>query len=175
MRRMRLFSLLAMLTLLISLTVAIPVVQGDGGGGEDFTPPEKQEQAYPNLGSHLNEVVAAVESGARTAQQAAAGSPFHSGGSVAVTVYLSGNVDEVVEFLEDNGGDTRNTGEDYIEAYVPVTLLGELSEQTGVIRVREIIPPEPMYGNVTSQGVAAHLAPAWHARGDTGAKASRWG
>ena len=33
-------------------------------------------------------------------------------------------------------------GEDYIEAYVPVTLLGELSHQPGVLRVREIIPPQ---------------------------------
>jgi hypothetical protein len=63
--------------------------------------------------------------------------------SVAVTIYLSGNVDEVVSFLEDNGGSPRNVGEDYIEAYVPVTLLGQTSEQPGVIRVREIIPPQP--------------------------------
>ena len=60
---------------------------------------------------------------------------------VAVSIYLSGPVDDVVAFLEDNGGDPRNMGEDYIEAYVPVDLLGELSEQAGVLRVREIIPP----------------------------------
>ena len=45
MRRKRLFSLLAILTLLISLTLAIPIVHGDGP--EDFTVPEKEEQAYP--------------------------------------------------------------------------------------------------------------------------------
>ena len=55
---------------------------------------------------------------------------------VAVSIYLSGHVDDVVAFLEDNGGDPRNVGEDYIEAYVPVGLLGELSEQPGVLRVR---------------------------------------
>ena len=67
MRRKRLFSLLAILTLLISLTVAIPVVHGDGGDGPDgFTAPEKEEQAYPNLGSHLNHLVASVESGRAT-------------------------------------------------------------------------------------------------------------
>ena len=52
-------------------------------------------------------------------------------------------MDEVVSFLEDNGGSPRNVGEDYIEAYVPVTLLGQTSEQPGVIRVREITPPQP--------------------------------
>ena len=62
--------------------------------------------------------------------------------SVAVTIYLSGSVDEVVAFLEENGGDPRNVGEDYVEAYVPVSLLGPVSDRPGVIRVREIVPPE---------------------------------
>ena len=166
MRRKRLLSLLAILALLISLTVAIPIVHGEGP--DDFTAPEKQEQQYPSLGSHLNQLVASVESGASTPQDAAANASIHSGGSVAVTIYLSGNVDGVVEFLEDNGGDPRNTGEDYIEAYVPVTLLPQLSQQPGVIRVREIIPPQPLYGPITSQGVQTHLAPAWHDAGYRG-------
>ena len=79
---------------------------------------------YPNLGSHLDQLAARVEEGEATAQDAASDAPVHSGGSVAVTIYLSGNGDEVVKFLEDNGGDPRNVGEDYIEAYVPVSLLG---------------------------------------------------
>ena len=94
---------------------------------------------YPNLGSRLDELVASVEAGQTTAQEAA----VHSGALVAVTIYLSGGVDEVVAFLEENGGDPRNVGEDYVEAYVPVTLLGPVSEQPGVLRVREIVPPEP--------------------------------
>ena len=48
-----------------------------------------------------------------------------------MTIYLSGGVDEVVAFLEENGGDPRNVGEDYVEAYVPVSLLGLASEQPG--------------------------------------------
>ena len=51
---------------------------------------------------------------------------------------------------------------------MPVTLLGQLSEQPGVIRVREIIPPQPAYGNVTSQGVLPHGATAWHDAGYRG-------
>ncbi len=161
MRRKRLFSLLAILTLLISLTITVPIVYGDGDGPEGFSVPEKQEQQYPNLGSHLNQLVASVEQGQLSAKQAAADSPIHSGGSVAVTIHLSGNVDDVVQFLEDNSGDPRNIGEDYIEAYVPVTLLGRLSQQPGVTRVWEIVPPEPAYGNVTSQAVSLHQANSW--------------
>ena len=62
---------------------------------------------------------------------------------MAVTIYLSGSVDGVVAFLEENGGDPRNVDEDYVEAYVPLTLLGQLTEQPGVIRVRAITPPQP--------------------------------
>ena len=101
---------------------------------------------YPNLGSRLDELVVSVEAGETTAEQAAGGAAMHSGASVAVTIYLSGSVDGVVAFLEKNGGDPRNVGEDYVEAYVPVTLLGPASEQPGVLRVREIIPPKPGRG-----------------------------
>ena len=85
-----------------------------------------------------------------------------------MTIHLSGNVDDVVTYLEDNGGDPRNVGEDYIEAYVPVTLLGLLSEQPGVIRVREIVPPEDAYGPITSQGVQAHGSAVWNQAGYSG-------
>ena len=107
------------------------------------TLPEKPELKYPNLGSSLDHMVASVEEGGLSAKKAAEDAPVHQEASVAVNIYLSGNVDEVVKFLEDNGGSTRNVGEDYIEAYVPVSLLGQVSEQPGVIRVREIAPPEP--------------------------------
>ena len=133
--------------------------QSGGNGGDDKAPssprtgetdedgqappiPDKGELKYPNLGSRLDELVASVESGEITAEQAGGGAAMHSGTSVAVTIYLSGGVEGVVAYLEENGGDPRNVGEDYIEAYVPVTLLGAASEQPGVIRVREIVPPE---------------------------------
>ena len=127
-------------------SIAIP--RSDGTGGDSQAPPipDKGELKYPNLGSRLDLLVASVETGQATAEEAAADTPVHSGASVAVTVYLSGSVDAVVAFLEENGGDPRNAGEDYVEAYVPVTLLGPLSERPGVLRVREIVPPEPGQG-----------------------------
>ena len=120
---------------------AASIPRSGGTGGDDQAPaiPDKGELKYPNLGSRLDDLVASVEAGQTTAQEAA----VYSGASVAVTIYLSGNVDEVVAFLEENGGDPRNAGEDYIEAYVPVPLLGPVSERPGVTRVREIIPPAP--------------------------------
>ena len=120
---------------------AKPAVSGDVDG--QFSIPEKAELKYPNLGSTLDQMAATVEEGEVSARAAAKDAPVSQEESVAVTIYLSGNVDEVVSFLEDNGGSPRNVGEDYIEAYVPVTLLGQTSEQPGVIRVREIIPPQP--------------------------------
>ena len=125
-----------------------PISQSGGTSGDNQAPslPDKGELKYPNLGSRLDELVASVEAGDTTAEQAASGAALHSGASVAVTIYLTGNVDEVVSFLEDNGGDPRNVGEDYIEAYVPVTLLGSASEQPGVLRVREIMPPRGQGG-----------------------------
>ena len=107
------------------------------------TLPEKPELKYPNLGSNLDQLVTSVEKGETSAKEAAEDTPVHQEASVAVTIHLSGNVEDVVKFLEDNGSSTSNVGEDYIEAYVPVSLLGQVSEQPGVIRVREITPAEP--------------------------------
>ena len=125
---------------------SIRLRDGPGGDDQSLPIPDKGELKYPNLGSRLDGLVASVEAGQATAAEAAADTPVHSGESVAVTVYLSDSVDAVVAFLEENGGDPRNAGEDYVEAYVPVTLLGPLSQLPGVLRVREIVPPEPGQG-----------------------------
>ena len=156
------------LALLIILAIVASGASADGQ--EDEVPPilEKRELKHPNLGSHLNQLVASVEEGSLSPERAAADSQINSRDSVAVTIFQTDNVDEVVQFLEDNGGDPRNVGEHYIEAYVPVTLLGSLSGQPGVIRVREIIPPQLLHGPITSQGVQTHLVQAWHDAGYSG-------
>ena len=160
--------------LVVVLALALPGVSADGDEDKNrdmdqaLPIPTKAELKYPNLGSHLDQLVTGVEEGEMSAGEAAGDAPVHRAESVAVTIYLSGNMDEVVSFLEDNGGDPRNVGEDYIEAYVPVSLLGQVSEQPGVIRVREIMPPQPGYGDFTSQGVQAHLSEAWNQAGYSG-------
>jgi hypothetical protein len=111
---------------------------------DDDSPPhpgEKPDIQYPNLGSALDQMVAAVEDAGASPQGTEGADTVSQPEPMVVTIYLSGHIEDVVAFLEDNGGDPRNVGEDYIEAYVPVILLGELSGQPGVLRVREIIPP----------------------------------
>ena len=159
----------ALVTLAISLGVATPNVYG---GGDDSLPtlPEKPELKYPNLGSNLDQLVASVEEGETSAKEAAEDAPVHQEASVAVTIYLSGNLDDVVKFLEDNGGSPRNVGEDYIEAYVPVSLLGQVSERPGVIRVREIAPPQAaqIAQQVAGHGPPVHGSSAWNQAGFSG-------
>ena len=95
--------------------------------------------------------------------------------AVAVTIYLSGNVDEVVRFLEDNGGSPRNVGEDYIEAYVPLTLLGPVSEQPGVIRVGKSSRPNRPRAPRRLPDMAPRLTFRCPGiRLGTAARASRW-
>ena len=131
-------------------------------------PPPKVELKRPTLGSKLDQLAERVESGEVSAEEAAQEVLIHRGESVAVTIYLSGNVDDVAEFLEANGGEPFNVGDDYIEAWAPVTLLGQIADQPGVIRTREIVPPSGDYGNFTSQGAAKHGATAWNQAGYTG-------
>ena len=149
----------------LSVAVILLLLNGDDPLS---TPPKKPELKYYSLGSRLDRMVARIESGEITVRQAAEEAPIHEDESVGVTIYLSGNAEEVVSFLNDNGGDPRNVGEDYIEAYVPVLLLGKTSELPGVLRVREIVPPQGTNGGVTSQGVGEHGSPAWNEAGYNG-------
>ncbi|MYC28514.1 MAG: S8 family serine peptidase [Chloroflexi bacterium] len=160
----RTLTVVVLFVLTIALGATIPGVSADG---DDEVPaaPAKSSQTYPNLSSSLNQLADSYDSGQMSQGQAAGEAPIHSGGSVAVTVFLDGQVSDVVSFLEDNGGDVRNVGSDYIEAYVPVGILGQLSLQPGVTQVSEIIPPRPAYGNVTSQAVSLHMADFWQDAG----------
>ena len=167
--RFRLLALIGLFTLTLLLAVDTPAAYGNGGDNQ-LSIPEKTELKYPNLGSTLDQMAATVEEGELSARDAAKDAPVSKEESVAVTIYLSGNVDEVVTFLEDNGGDPRNIGEDYIEAYVPVTLVGQLSEQPGVLRVREIIPPQPIQTvrRIFGHGPPVHGSAVWNQAGYSG-------
>ena len=166
--------------LMVTLAVALPGVSADGDEDKNreidqsedqaLPLPDKTELNHPNLGSHLNGLVVQVEDGETTSQDAALDTPVHSRASVAVTIHLTGNVADVVTFLEENGGSSRNVGDGYIEAYVPVPLLGQVSEQPGVLRVREIVPPQSAQSTqrVAGQGPQEHGSPAWNQAGYSG-------
>ena len=131
---------------------------------------ERAPQKYPNLDSNLNHLAEQVEVGALSFAAAAEQAPLHSGESVAVTLFVeSGSAEGTADWLEANGASPRNIGDDYIEAYVPVSLLGAASEQDGVLVIRTMIPPQPMQGSIVSEGAALHGAPVWNAAGYTGA------
>ena len=132
--------------------------------------PTKAELQYPEVGSRLNDIVSRVEAGEISAEEAAGEAPIHRGDSVGVTILLSGNVDGVVRFLENNGGTNVTAGEDYIEAYVPVLLLVETSQQPGVLQVRLIQPPGETQGTsqVVGNGPGVHGSPSWNQAGYTG-------
>ena len=154
-------------------------------------PPAASEakQRHARLGSILSGVVAAYERDLQSAssgdpkalaagaavrdaasRSAAGRAPMSQGASVAVTFRIDdpSKIEALTRFLKESGGDPRNVGEDYVEAYVPVALLVDASQQPGVRRVQAIIPPRPKRGPVTSQGVAVHGADRWHALGITG-------
>ena len=137
----------------------------------DFPPsPPKRTPPLGNLDSMLSQLASSVQGGYSTAHDAASQAPMHANDSVAVTFYLNGDTAPLLAFLRANGGDPRNIGDDYVEAYVPVALLAEASEQPNVVRVQAIAPPQPAgKGSVISQGVTAHAANAWHDAGYTGA------
>ena len=141
---------------------------GDDFGDQQFPPFEGKinPPEYPNVDSNLNGIVEQAQSGQFTSQAAATNAPVHSGASVAVTFYITeGYAQDVWDWLEESGASPRNIGIDYIEAYVPVSILPSASEREGVISVRTIVPPQPAQGTVVSEGVAAHGVPAWHAAG----------
>ena len=169
MRRSAKAALLVTLVLVsVALIVLAAAVLTSGESVTLSTPPSKTMPSHPVLGSRLGSQVARVESGEISASEAGMQSPISLGDSVALSITVTGNAAEVIGFLEENGADTRNVVENYIEAYVPVPLLASLSEQTGVARVRELVPPHPAYGGVTSQGVAEHGSIPWNEEGYRG-------
>ena len=143
---------------------------GPSTGPTQFTFPGRTELKYPKVGSALDDLIARVQSGEISAEEAAKEAPIHRGDSVGVAIHLSGNVDGVVRFLEANGASNISARDDYIEAYVPVLLLAETSEQPGVVRVRPIQPPEePQSGSgIAGNGPGVHGSAAWNQAGFTG-------
>lgn len=146
---------------------ATPASNESSGLAGVRSPQEKANPPrYGNMDSMLNDLVQQVETGAASASYAAASAPISDDESVAVTLHLEpGYAETLQQYLEDNGASPRNVGEEYIEAYVPVTLLGSLSQREGVITVSTIIPPQPLQERFIGPGVSLHGADAWHLAG----------
>ena len=151
---------------------SVPTATPNADSGVQDLPPiqgKVNPPQYSNIDSSLNGIMQQAQSGRFSAQAAAANAPVHSGASVGVTLYITeGHAQDIWDWLEESGASPRNMGANYIEAYIPVSLLAEASQEEGVVSVRTIVPPQPAQGVVVSEGVAAHGASAWHNAGYKG-------
>ena len=119
-----------------------------------ITPIPPKTPKYPNLSGNLHDQVEEFEK----AQDAANGASGQSGRAVgdtlvAVEIFLSANTDDVAAWLESKGVSPfyvqkRDASPFYAEAgsiggAIPLSLLGELSQQERVVEVREPYMLEP--------------------------------
>ena len=151
---------------------------------------------YHNLKGELDYLVDSYERGELTEAEAAAQTEDNQGSAVSVIVELindPANTDAVIAWLKSKGVSAEYVAKHeaphphYVGAYVPVSMMGALSRQPGVIRITPPRPPnlpsEKDSGSrpapqsdvqaqasmptptplptAVSQGVAAHRAPAW--------------
>ena len=138
---------------------AAPRIPDEGlsvaAGGADAAPqiPEKPPQRFANLTSDLDGIAKDVDDGVFSVDSLADSALLYeraeeddgqSGAdktSVGVTIYALEDIGAAADFLKRNGVAIRNQGETYLEAYVPVGLLGQASLQPDVIRVEPIVGP----------------------------------
>ena len=122
--------------------MTLPGASADGDGNQPAVP-EKAVLKYPNLGSSLDQLVARVEEGEASAKEAAEDTPVRREGSVAVTVLpvrergRRGELPERQRRLA-----PQHDARLHRSLRAGVTARSGLG-RPGVIRVREIIPPEP--------------------------------
>ncbi len=185
-------ALLSCLALLATLTSGVLADDGDGFDlTEGLAPPELPGQdglTYPNLGSGLSDLAdnpygaqfgadflgsgGAVGGGLVGGVAASPLQPGdtgnHTASMLALSIIVDGDVGQVVNVINTNGGDVRNVLGSYIEAYVPPTALARLARTPGVSWARELAWPMRVRGAATSGGVAQHLASAWHDAGIKG-------
>ena len=123
---------------------------------------------HKKLDSTLNRIAERAEQNAVAAGTGGAAPSEEE--PVGVTFYIEeGKVEGVEDYLESKDVSIRNVGVDYIEAYVPPSLLVEASSLTGVINIRTISLLRPAQGTLISPGVALHGADEWQAAGYKGA------
>ena len=91
---------------------------------------------------------------------------------VGVTLYIEeGKTEGAEDYLRSKGVSIRNVGVDYIEAFVPPTLLAEASSLPGVIVIRalaESMPEGSLNVAHIGQGVELHGVSEWHDAGYKG-------
>lgn len=109
------------------------------------TPTRDFNPKYPKLHAMLQNLIKGFESGNLTGNQAASQSPLHYADTILVTVDVTTNIDAIGAWMEGQNISSRLKISDgispYFYAYVPVLLLGALSQQSGVTLVKPTAPP----------------------------------
>ena len=115
------------------------------GEPEPTLEPTPEPPEYPNLDATLQEIVARFEAEDLSESEAAAQAHTYHGSSVLITVDLSANIDAVDAWMAGRDVSSRHTNATHIppniHAFVKVSLLGALSQQEGIIQVKETVPP----------------------------------
>ena len=108
--------------------------------------PTPESPKYPNLDAKLQEIVARFEAEELSESEAAAQAHTYHGSSILVTVDLSSaSIETVDTWMGSKDISPRQANPSHptpnINGFVKVSLLGALSQQEGVIQVKETIPP----------------------------------
>ena len=138
---------------------------------QGFPIPEKEPLAIPVLDSALNDLLSQIESGEITEAEAARQTPLHRDDSVAVTIHVIGESEDILQYLSDNNITPRHTGETYIEVFLPLSLLTDVAKLDGIIRIELIVPPHTSQAPTQSEpgnGPSVHGSLAWNDAGFTG-------
>ena len=122
----------------VDVPTALPSAQQEGGAADPTEPPPPPQvtPTYPNIRNSLQNDVVDYEE----AQDAASGPSGQSDSApedtaVLVQIILSSNKAEVAAWLRGKGitpGHADDPSISNLDAYVPLSLLGELSQQDGV-------------------------------------------
>ena len=156
---------LVVLSLAFALLWVVSTTSGASGDQGEF---ERPPLAYPKLGTLLNGLAQQSRQSGLAVNSVAEQAPLSQGSAVGVTVYVSGAAGDVGHFLEQNGGRVRHRRGDWLEAFVPVDILGPLSQIPSVRRVRPITRLQEDLGEVVSEAVELHGALGWNRYGFMG-------
>lgn len=111
---------------------------------EALPPTPKSTNHYPKLHSILQQLVRNYEAGSSTERQAAAQAPLFYDRAILITADIPANIDAVDKWMASQNISPRHKEvsplESLLYAYVPVSLLGDLSRQAGVSEVNPVLP-----------------------------------
>ena len=134
---------ISFLLLATALLACGPAAESASEGQLSSQPVQQEEDGpkYPKLDATFQQLVQRFEDGELSEAQAAALAPDHFESLVMVTVDVSSNIEAIDDWLSEQGvkNPTRFANPDhdpmYINTWVPVSLLGALSQRDGVIVV----------------------------------------